>query len=93
MVEDAELRSEAARIRDRARSIRLDYKRHAKEPQWDDVRKLVAEPLKELRQRVAEELMRRSAERTALVPIDRDAVPDEFAEQVRRYYEQLGSGN
>ena len=93
MVEEAELRSEAARIRDRARSIRVDYKRNAKEPQWDDVRKLVAEPLKELRQRVAEELMRRSAERTALVPIDRDAVPAEFAEQVRRYYEQLGSGN
>jgi hypothetical protein len=70
----------------------LEFKRHSKEPQWDEVRKLVAEPLRELRQRVSQELLRRSAERTSLVPIDRDAVPEEFSDQVRRYYEQLGSG-
>ena len=28
----------------------------------------------------------------ALVPIDRDPVPPQFAEGVRRYYERLGSG-
>ena len=93
MVGDPDLRSEAARVRDRAREIRLDYKRHSKEPRWDDVRKLVVKPLQELRQRVSQELIRRSAARTSLVPIDRDAVPAEFAEQVRRYYEQLGSGD
>jgi hypothetical protein len=27
-----------------------------------------------------------------LVPIDREPVPPEYVEQVRRYYERLGSG-
>jgi len=44
-----------------------------------------------LRDAVAQELLRReSAE--ALVPIDREPVPPEYAEKVRRYYERLGSG-
>ena len=51
-----------------------------------------AELGEQLRQQVAEELLRRTAERNAVVPIDRDPVPDVYAEQVRRYYEQLGSG-
>ena len=42
---------------------------------------------------VAEELLRRSAERQELVPIDRDPVPQEFTDRVRLYYEQLGIGN
>lgn len=93
MVSDPQLRSEAAQVRDRAREIRLDYKRHSKEPRWNEVRELVADPLRELRLRVSQELMRRSAERTSLVPIDRDAVPEEFTEQVQSYYERLGSGD
>jgi hypothetical protein len=51
----------------------------------------VAEPLAELRDRIAEELLKRVSE-DVLVPIDRDPVPPRFAEQVRRYYEQIGSG-
>ena len=92
MVDDPELRAETARIRERARGFRREYKRHSKEPQWSDVRNLVVKPLRELRQRISQELMRRSADRNALVPIDRDPVPDQFAEQVRRYYENLGRG-
>ena len=37
----------------------------------------------------AEELARRESN-DALVPIDRDPVPPQFSELVRRYYEQLG---
>ncbi len=92
MVEDPELRSQAARIRDRARDVRMDFRRHSKEPQWELVDKLIAEPLRELRQNVSEELMRRSAEKHAPVPIDRDPVPVEFADAVQKYYESLGSG-
>ena len=40
---------------------------------------------------MAEELLRRESSE-ALVPIDREPVPPEYAEQVRRYYERLGSG-
>ncbi len=92
MIDDPQLREQAARIRDRAREIRLDFKRHSKEPQWPLVRKMVAEPLRELRQAVSEELLRRTAQRNEVVPIDRDPVPEQFSDQVRRYYERLGSG-
>ncbi len=92
ILDDPDLRSRAAQIRDRARGIRLDFKRHSREPQWPLVRELIAEPMHELQQRVTEELLRRSGDRQELVPVDRDPVPDAFAERVRRYYESLGRG-
>ena len=92
MVDSAELRSEAARIRDRARQVRLDFRRNSKEPQWNLVEKMIAEPLRELKRNVSEELLRRSAEKSAPVPIDRDPVPVEFSDAVQKYYESLGSG-
>ena len=92
MIDDARLAAEAAKIRDRARGFRQDYKRHSKEPKWDLVREMVAKPLQELQQRVNNELLRRAAEKNAVVPIDRDPVPDEFTDGVNRYYERLGSG-
>ena len=91
MVDDPELRAEAARIRDRARGIRSDVKRHSKPPDWDLVRVEVSEPLVELRNRVAEELLRRT-NKNAILPLDRDPVPPKYSEKTRRYYEQLGSG-
>ncbi|MGB7328235.1 MAG: hypothetical protein WBD31_25390 [Rubripirellula sp.] len=92
MVDAPELRSQAAQIRDRAREMRIDLKRHSKEPEWDVVEELIAAPLRELKRNVSEELMRRSAEKNADVPIDRDPVPTQFTDAVRRYYERLGSG-
>jgi hypothetical protein len=91
MIADPELRAEAARIREQAKDIRKEVKRHSAPPNWDVVRERVAEPLAELQRRVADELLRRSAGE-ALVPIDRDPVPAEFEELVRRYYEELGAG-
>jgi hypothetical protein len=55
------------------------------------VREFVGRPLVELRDQVAQELLRREGSE-ALVPIDREPVPPEYADQVRRYYERLGSG-
>jgi len=52
---------------------------------------MIGRPLVELRDKVAEELLRREASQ-ALVPIDREPVPADYVEQVRRYYERLGSG-
>ena len=89
MLDVPELRAEAGRIRDRARNVRQDLKRHSKEPQWDLVRLEISAPLVELRARVAEELARRES-KEALVPIDRDPVPTRYSELVRRYYEELG---
>lgn len=91
LITDPELRAEAARIRDRARGAREEYKRHSKEPDWTKLKGLVAEPINELRDKIAEEVRRRESP-DSLVPIDRDPVPPQFAEGVRRYYERLGSG-
>ncbi len=92
MVDDPELRAEAARIRDRARAVRRDFRREGFEgPNWDLAREFVAQPLNELRDRIAEELLRRQPDEN-LVPIDRDPVPVKYADQVRRYFEGLGGG-
>jgi len=91
LLSDPELRSEAARIRDRVRGAREEFKRHSKEPDWTKLQNMVAEPIGELSKRIAEEIRKRESP-DSLVPIDRDAVPPEFAEGVRRYYERLGSG-
>lgn len=47
------------------------------------------DPLTELRHRVTERLAQLQSDET-LVPIDRDPVPDRFAEVVRSYFENLG---
>jgi hypothetical protein len=91
LLDNPEMRSEAARIRDRVRGQREEFKRHSKEPDPGQLKTLVAEPLNELRKRVAEEVRRKESP-DALVPIDRDPVPPRFSEGVRRYYERLGSG-
>lgn len=91
MVNDPGLRQQAAQIRDRATEVRQDFTRHSQTPNWDIVIDTVSQPLVDLRNAVNQELLRReSAE--ALVPIDREPVPPEYAEQVRKYYERLGSG-
>jgi hypothetical protein len=92
MLTERELREEAARIRGRARSIRAEFVRHGKEPQWDLVQKQITNPLTELRKHLSDKLAQLQSDE-ALVPIDRDPVPGRFAELVRRYYENLGGGD
>ncbi len=89
MLDQPALRNEAAQVREAARGIRAESKKNAEQPSWDDVRSKISKPLVELRNRVAEELARRDS-KESLVPIDRDPVPARFAEQVRKYYEDLG---
>ena len=92
LVTDPELRWEATQIRQAARDIRRDFRKHAADPKWAEVEDLVAKPLRELQRKVSDELMRRVAEKTEIVPIDRDPVPTEFSRGVREYYERLGIG-
>ena len=91
MVNDPELRGDVARVRERARDMRRDMRRHSELPNWDIVRDEILEPLSEVQQRVAEELLKRQSEH-ALVPVDRDPVPRRFQKQVDRYFERLGTG-
>lgn len=92
MVDDPELRAEASRIREQAREIRKELNRHSEKPNWDLIKMKVAQPLAELQDRVVEEILRRSSDET-MVPVDRDPVPAQYQDAVRKYYEQLGDGN
>ena len=91
MVDSEELRKRAAAIRDQARSIRREFKRHGKEPEWDMVSKQIAEPLAELHDLVREELLKLESDESP-VPIDRDPVPERFSDLVEKYYKELGKG-
>ena len=90
MLEDPEWQADVARVRDRARSFRAEFKRHSKEPNWDVVRDTVLNPLAELQQQLSEEILRRQSPET-LVPIDRDPVPNKYQDRVKRYFERLGN--
>jgi len=83
------LRGDVAQVRDRARAFRADVKRHASEPQWDLVEAEVIKPLRILQNRVAEDLARHRRS-DAVVPLDRDPVPQKYSDLVSRYYETLG---
>ena len=84
------LRLDVARVREQARLWRAEQKRHAGEPQWDLLEDQVINPLRIVQSRVAEELARLGP-REAVVPVDRDPVPQKFSDLVSRYYERLGS--
>ena len=89
MVGEPQLREEIARVRDRVRGFRSEFRDRAEEPRWDLVGDTVLKPLLEVRARVAEELAKKQ-NREAIVPIDRDPVPVRYSEAVRQYYERLG---
>ncbi|MCP3693268.1 MAG: hypothetical protein GY917_13800, partial [Planctomycetaceae bacterium] len=90
LLEDPKWQADVARIRDRARSVRSEYKRHSKDPNWDLVRDKILNPLAELQDQLQEEILRQQSPDT-LVPIDRDPVPNKFENRVRRYFERLGN--
>ncbi len=91
LVRDPELKAEAARIREAAREMRIEYKRHSKTPQWPLVERLITQPMDQLRSRIAQELLRKTAEKNQIVPLDRDPVPRQFQRALDSYFERLGS--
>ncbi len=89
MLTERDLREDVARVRDRARAVRTEFTRHGREPQWDLVQQQIMRPLMELQERLRDKLAQLQSDE-ALVPIDRDPVPDRFADVVRSYFENLG---
>ncbi len=89
LLDTPDLRNAVAAARERARLLRRDFKQDLKKPDWTVVKLEILKPLVEVRSRVADELSRRDS-KDSLAPIDRDPVPNRFAESVRRYYEELG---
>jgi hypothetical protein len=88
MVSDPQLQAEVARLREQARSLRADFKRHSFAPEWELVKGTLYDPMIELQQKLAEEVARRESP-DALVPIDRDPIPARYRDLVRAYYERL----
>jgi hypothetical protein len=91
MLTQPQLRNEAARIMDDARNLRVDSRRNDEPPQVDHLNLRIIRPLIELRDRVAETLAQKDSQRPQL-QLDAAPVPERYREQVRRYAEQLGSG-
>lgn len=91
LLNNPELRNDAAKIFDRAREMRIGIKRSNEAPQAAYLNQRITQPLMELRDRVVEELSKRDAGKN-LAPVDRDPVPPEFRELVKRYYQELGAG-
>ena len=90
LMEDPGLRDQLAGARSRAEEFRRANQREGKAPQWDLVEMGVVAPLQDARAWLRQELNRRE-QPDALHPIDRDPVPERYAESVRKYYEALGS--
>ena len=91
MVDQEDIRNGIATILDDARAMRIDYRRDNLPPGADTIGKKITTPLVELRARLSEELAKLNKE-NPVAPIDRDPVPGEFRDLVRRYYENLGAG-
>ena len=91
MMPEEDLRNQVARIADDAREMRVDFSRDNLPPEAAAIDQRITQPLLELRQRLSEEIAKLNRE-NPIAPIDRDPVPSEFRDLVRRYYEELGSG-
>ena len=89
IVDSPDLRNAVAATRERARLLRQDYARTGKRPEWEELNLRILKPLLDVRSLIADELARRGS-KESLVPIDRDPVPNRYAESVRKYYESLG---
>jgi len=92
LLNQPELRNEAAKVLDNARALRIEHERNNEAPQADNLAMRITQPLVELRNRVAEELAKRDTD-NPMVPVDRDPVPPAFRDLVKRYYKELGNGN
>ena len=89
LIDIPDLQNRVATARDQARRMRQEFREGQVKPDWAVVELQILQPLVEVRQQLREELMRRESS-DDLVPMDRDPVPQRYAEMVRRYYEALG---
>ena len=90
VLDPADLRNQLATVRDRLAGYRAAYRDRQEIPRPDEVRTQLLMPLEQVRVWVQEELARQE-NAGSLVPLDRDPVPDNYSDLVRKYYEKLGS--
>ncbi len=84
------LRNQLATARERVGAFRGNYRQYGRVPETEAIRSEILVPMTQVRVWLQEELARLD-DANSLVPLDRDPVPDNYSELVRRYYEKLGS--
>jgi hypothetical protein len=90
VLDSQDLRNQLATVRERAAVIRGEYRDLGRKPDGEVVRQQILAPLSQVRVWLQEELARKENV-NSLVPLDRDPVPENYSELVRKYYEKLGS--
>jgi hypothetical protein len=90
VLDSADLRDQLAAVRERVAGFRAEYRQHGRVPDAAIVRQQVLTPMTQARAWIERELARAEDARS-LVPLDRDPVPEKYSDQVRQYYEKLGS--
>jgi hypothetical protein len=89
LLDSPEARERLGNARAQAEELRREYRRNGESPEWDTVETGIVTPLNAVRNWLREEIARREDPAT-LQPLDRDPVPERFAEAVQKYYESLG---
>jgi hypothetical protein len=89
VLDEQALRNQLATARERAASMRADFRQSRIKPKADLVRRQILDPINEVRVELHEDLARLT-DTNNLVPLDHDPVPDNYSELVRKYYEKLG---
>ncbi len=89
-VDQQDLRNQLATVRERVSAMRAEFRQTGRKPDVNVVREQIITPLTQVRVWLQDELARRENS-DSLAPLDRDPVPDNYAELVRQYYEKLGS--
>jgi hypothetical protein len=90
VLDPPDLRYQLATVRERASALRAQYRQYGHPPDEKIVRKQLLVPMTQVRVWLQEEIARQQ-DANSLVPLDRDPVPDNYSELVRKYYEKLGS--
>jgi hypothetical protein len=79
-----------ATVRERASALRQQFRQSGRAPDESVVRQQLVVPMTQVRVWLQEEIAHQQ-NASSLVPLDRDPVPDNYSELVRKYYEKLGS--
>ena len=90
VLDSPDLRYQLATVRERASALRAQYRQNGRIPDDKVVRDDLIMPMTQVRVWLQEEIARQQ-NANSLVPLDRDPVPDNYSELVRKYYEKLGS--
>jgi len=90
VLESPDLQNQLATVRDRLGAFRAQYRNSRRPPSAETIREQLLMPLSQVQVWVQEELARQenSASR---VPLDRDPVPQNYSDLVKKYYEKLGN--